>query len=212
MAAMPRETTESNSAAAIPAYADVVPIGRTALRMPWTYLPPVVRQWRWASDALRGVRTAPHGRQMHVQQVVTPVDVLAIEVKCDAVRLRERRVQALRRVVEKGHLGGHIRPEQVEKAAAGLQPASLCIQRISPASSGRRSVRHASERRVGQVCRPFGEVQPSLDCRHTGKAPVRQAWLRRTMILDRMFADVANFVLDQVRDNSWLRRSPLITW
>lgn len=40
---MPRETTESTSAAAIPAYADVVPFGRTALRMPWTYLPPVVR-------------------------------------------------------------------------------------------------------------------------------------------------------------------------
>ena len=27
----------------LPAYADVVPVGHTALRMPWTYLPPVVR-------------------------------------------------------------------------------------------------------------------------------------------------------------------------
>ncbi len=43
MAPMPPDTTDDAPRPGIPAYADVVPFGHTALRMPWTYLPPGLR-------------------------------------------------------------------------------------------------------------------------------------------------------------------------
>ena len=114
-----------------------------------------------------------HGRAVHLDEVVLPVDDGGVEGESGAVRLGQRVEERHRLLVGEAQLGGGVLHVEVEVAAQELQPPALLVQ-LAGQVAGPVAARRVPDGVVGDLPGLLAGRQQPLDRAGAGEPPLRQ--------------------------------------